>query len=100
MRPSALILSCSERPPPTTSAAGTPVVSSPEVQECSVCGDGFEVGAPLVTILFEDQPPVLCGDLELAGELGLIPASTCDQLPEAMFADCECQAVATMPSSA
>lgn len=89
-----------QRPLPTPSAPGTPAVLIPTVQECSVCGDGFEVGAPLVTILFENQPPVQCGDLELTSELGLFPASICAQLPEAIFAACECQVIAAMPSSA
>ena len=59
--------------------------------QCSVCGDGQEVGAPDTIFAFSGQPGVRCDVLEQSGETGLIPANQCGWLPKLIADTCRCQ---------
>ena len=59
--------------------------------QCSVCGDGQEVGAPDTIFAFSGQPAVRCDILEQSGKTGLIPANQCGWLPNLIADTCRCQ---------
>lgn len=45
---------------------------------CSVCGEGRCVTKPDAIFAVSDQPPVPCGELEVAGLKGVIPLRLCE----------------------
>jgi hypothetical protein len=62
-------------------------------QDCSVCGDGLEVGNPNAIFTFAGQPDVPCGTLQDAGTNGQIPLAQCPFLP-GLVGVCGCQDIA------
>eukprot|EP00548_Thalassiothrix_antarctica_P014881 CAMPEP_0194169052 /NCGR_PEP_ID=MMETSP0154-20130528/3763_1 /TAXON_ID=1049557 /ORGANISM="Thalassiothrix antarctica, Strain L6-D1" /LENGTH=640 /DNA_ID=CAMNT_0038880287 /DNA_START=86 /DNA_END=2008 /DNA_ORIENTATION=- len=68
--------------------------------QCSVCGDGKEVGKPDAIFKFPGQPEVPCDILQAAGQTGQISQTQCDFLPSVINPICECQnKVMRQPSS-
>ncbi|KAI2497477.1 hypothetical protein MHU86_17027 [Fragilaria crotonensis] len=72
------------------------VISEPS-RNCSICGDGYEVGSPYVRTSLSCSDPVqgssatlcTCKDLEIAGLQGLI--SECSIVSLVIFEACHCQ---------
>jgi len=60
-------------------------------QGCSVCGDGKAITKPDAIFAFPGQPVVACGDLEKAGEEGVVPLSQCGFLPALIKDTCGCE---------
>jgi len=70
----------------------TYTIRQANTQGCSICGDGREVTAPDEIFAFPGQPTVPCGELESAGENGMIPVERC-QFLEPLLDVCECREV-------
>jgi hypothetical protein len=76
-------------------------------EPCSVCGPGLQVGSPDVFVellsLETSLPAMFCGQLEAAGEIGLLSTEQCLELPNLIVSSCNCQeqdaAAAAAPSS-
>ncbi|KAI2497484.1 hypothetical protein MHU86_17034 [Fragilaria crotonensis] len=72
-------------------------VASEQSRNCSICGDGYEVGSPYVRTSLGCPDPVhessttscTCKDLEIAGLQGLI--SECSVVSLVIFKECHCQ---------
>jgi len=58
---------------------------------CSVCGQGMKVTKFDEMFSFPGQPTVSCGQLEYAGNEGVIPLTECGILPSLIKSTCECQ---------
>jgi hypothetical protein len=81
-------------PTPAPTDVGCPAVPS---AGCSVCGEGLCVGNPGAVFDFPGHPAVFCGDLQVAGDQGLIPLDQCPLLPGAISI-CECGTTAPRPT--
>jgi hypothetical protein len=57
---------------------------------CSICGPGLAVGNPDVIFRIPGHPLILCGELEQAGEVDLLPAWYCSFLPDLVLDVCDC----------
>jgi hypothetical protein len=56
---------------------------------CEVCGPNKRVTNPEAIFNWPGQEPVSCGDLELAGQIGRLPADSCPLLPR-LIGICGC----------
>ena len=66
------------------------------VAQCSVCGDGKQVGNPAAVFEFPGQPAVPCDVLEAAGEQGAIQLDQCAFLPGLISDVCGCENAAML----
>jgi len=57
--------------------------------QCSVCGEGKQVGNPTAEVTLPGSPPLPCSQLQQIGESGQIPVAQCGQLIF-FLGPCEC----------
>jgi len=57
--------------------------------QCSICGDGKQVGNPTAEVTLPGNPPLPCSQLQQIGESGQIPVAQCEQFP-LFLGPCEC----------
>jgi Leucine-rich repeat (LRR) protein len=73
-------------PPPVTIGSCPSIAPS----GCSVCGDKKIVTQPDAIFVFPGQPEARCGELQAAGEIGLVPLDQCSFLPDLIDNVCSC----------
>ncbi|KAI2491042.1 Reverse transcriptase (RNA-dependent DNA polymerase) [Fragilaria crotonensis] len=82
---------------------GTLLVSVTSAQDCSVCGNGYQVGSPsaITSVRFSEQTHTqyTCSDLEFAGLEGLIPSKECSDLHIMIFSDLRTQTLHASPAA-
>lgn len=66
--------------------------------QCSVCGDGLEVGSSEAMFSFPGQPVIACGVLEQAGKDELISPAECSFIAQRIGDICNCLPIGAVPS--
>lgn len=71
------------------------LVSATSAQNCSVCGDGYQVGSPSTVASVRcsalSDSPCTCNDLQYAGLQGLIAIEKCSNISSLIFETCNCK---------